>query len=74
MSDISTGPAYRGSMHSDGSNDDLLPEKPVRQCIMCNKEYARADTQLFRPLGVFANYCLCEECLYRDKHGWGGKH
>ena len=26
---------------------------------------------LFKPLGVFHNYCLCTECLDKDKNGWG---
>jgi hypothetical protein len=26
---------------------------------------------LFKPLGVFHNYCLCEECLDKDMNGWG---
>lgn len=74
MSEISARPAYKGSMQSDGSKDELLPPSPMRQCVSCNKQYDRKDEHLFRPLGVFANFCLCEECLYKDKHGWGGKH
>jgi hypothetical protein len=66
--------AYKGSMQSDGKNDALLPLKPVRECISCHKEYDRKATNLFKPLGVFENYCLCEECLHKDQHGWGGKH
>ena len=54
--------------------DKLLPLKPKRECISCHKEYDRKATTLFRPLGVFENYCLCEECLHKDKHGWGDQH
>jgi hypothetical protein len=65
---------YKGTMQSDGKNDDVLPPKPKRECISCHKEYDRAATHLFKPLGVFENYCLCGECLHKDQHGWGGKH
>jgi hypothetical protein len=61
----------KGSMQSDGTRDELLPLRPTRQCICCQKFYDRADEKAYRPLGVFENYCLCEECLYKDKHGWG---
>jgi hypothetical protein len=71
---MSTASAYKGSMQSDGTSDKLLPLKPKRECISCHKEYDRAATTLFRPLGVFENYCLCEECLHKDKHGWGDQH
>ena len=49
----------------------VLPEKPTRQCVSCFKEYDRTKTALFRPLGVFDNYCICESCLEKDMHGWG---
>ena len=65
---------YKGTMQSDGKNDDVLPAKPKRECISCHKEYDRAATHLFKPLGVFENYCLCGECLHKDQHGWGGQH
>jgi hypothetical protein len=58
-------------MTSTGEHDELLPERPTRQCISCLKEYDRTQSHLFRPLGVFHNYCLCEACLDKDKHGWG---
>jgi hypothetical protein len=66
-----SGRPYKGSMISTGERDELLPERPTRQCISCLKEYDRTQTHLFRPLGVFHNYCLCEDCLDKDKHGWG---
>lgn len=65
------GKPYQGSMTTSGQNDELLPERPTRQCISCLTEYDRTQTLLFRPLGVFHNYCICEECLTKDKHGWG---
>jgi hypothetical protein len=71
---MSTATGYKGSMQSDGKNDQLLALKPTRECISCHKEYDRNATKLFRPLGVFENYCLCEECLHKDKHGWGDQH
>ena len=71
---MSTATGYKGSMQSDGKNDQLLELKPKRECISCHKEYDRKATTLFRPLGVFENYCLCEECLHKDKHGWGDQH
>jgi hypothetical protein len=69
-----TAPAYKGSMQTDGSGDELLPTRPARECIACHKEYDRNATNLFRPLGIFENYCLCEACLEKDQHGWGGQH
>jgi len=71
---MTSATAYKGSMHSDGSKDQLLPLKPKRECISCHTEYDRNATTKFRPLGVFENYCLCEECLHKDKHGWGDQH
>jgi len=65
------GQPYKGSMISTGSNDELLPLKPTRQCVSCFQEYDRTKTNLFRPLGVFDNYCICESCLDKDMHGWG---
>jgi len=70
---MSTAAEYKGQMQSDGTNDELLPLKPTRMCICCMKEYEREKSELYRPLGVFENYCICEDCLYKDKHGWG-KH
>lgn len=71
---MSTATPYKGSMQSDGQHDQLLPLKAQRECIACHKQYDRAATHLFRPLGIFENYCLCEECLHKDKHGWGDQH
>ena len=71
MADLIPTRGKRGSMFSDGTRDELLPERATRQCISCQKEIDRKRTDLYRPLGVFANYCLCEECLHKDKHGWG---
>lgn len=71
---MSTAATYKGSMQSDGTNDQLLPLRPKRECIACHKEYDRQATHLYRPLGIFENYCLCEECLHKDKHGWGDQH
>jgi hypothetical protein len=65
------GQPYKGSMISSGTQDELLPEKPTRQCISCFREYERRATHLFKPLGVFHNYCICEDCLAKDQHGWG---
>ena len=65
------GQPYQGSMTSTGENDELLPEKPTRQCLSCFKEYDRKQTTLFKPLGVFHNYCICEVCLSKDMNGWG---
>ena len=65
------GQPYKGSMTTTGENDDLLPERPTRQCVSCFKEYDRNKTELFKPLGVFHNYCICESCLDKDRHGWG---
>ena len=65
------GQPYQGSMTSTGENDELLPEKPTRQCLSCFKEYDRKQTTLLKPLGVFHNYCICEVCLSKDMHGWG---
>ena len=62
---------YKGQMQSDGTRDELLPLKPTVQCVSCQNDYDRADTSKYRQLGVFANYCLCEACLYKDQHGWG---
>ena len=39
------GQPYKGSMTTTGENDELLPEKPTRQCISCFKEYDRTQTQ-----------------------------
>jgi len=69
-----TAAKYKGTMQSDGRNDELLPQKPQRECVSCHKLYDRKATHLFRPMGMFENYCLCEECLHKDKHGWGGQH
>jgi hypothetical protein len=68
---MTTQTRYQGQMQSDGTRDELLPLNPTVQCISCLKNYDRKDTSRYRPLGVFANYCLCEDCLYKDKHGWG---
>ena len=65
------GQPYKGSMTSTGENDELLPEKPTRRCVSCFNEYDRKKANLFRPLGVFHNYCICEDCLSKDMHGWG---
>jgi hypothetical protein len=65
------GQPYKGSMTTSGEHDDLLPERPTRQCVSCFKEYERNKTHLFKPLGVFHNYCICESCLDKDRHGWG---
>ena len=40
------GQPYKGSMISTGSNDELLPQKPTRQCVSCFKEYDRTKTNL----------------------------
>jgi len=69
-----TAPKHKISMQSDGKNDQLLPLRPERECISCHKTYDRKATHLFRPLGVFENYCLCGECLHKDQHGWGDQH
>lgn len=74
MPEATPARTYKGSMQSDGKSDQLLPLKPKRQCVSCLREYDRTATTLFRPLGVFENYCLCEDCLYKDKHGWGDHH
>lgn len=68
---MSSQAEYKGEMQSDGTRDELLPLTSTVQCISCTKDYDRKATTLYRPLGVFANYCLCEACLYSDKHGWG---
>jgi hypothetical protein len=65
------GQPYKGSMTTTGQNDELLPEKPTRQCVSCFVEYDRTKTDLFKPLGVFHNFCICETCLSKDKNGWG---
>lgn len=65
------GQPYKGSMITNGKNDELLPERSTRQCVSCFKEYDRNRSDLFKPLGVFHNYCICEACLDKDRHGWG---
>lgn len=65
------GQPYKGSMISHGTNDELLPEKPTRQCISCFAEIDRNKPELFHPLGVFHNYCVCRVCLDKDMNGWG---
>jgi hypothetical protein len=68
---MNSGSDYKGQMQSDGTRDELLPLAATVQCISCQKDYDRKATTQYRPLGVFGNYCLCEACLYSDKHGWG---
>ena len=65
------GQPYKGSMTTSEKNHELLPERPTRQCVSCFKEYDRNKADLFKPLGVFHDYCICEACLDKDKHGWG---
>ncbi len=44
--------------------------RPTVECIICLRQYDRQRTDQYRPLGVFENYCLCEDCLQKDKVGW----
>ena len=64
------GQPYKGSMSTTGENDELLPEQPRANASAASRNMT-VSRQLFKPLGVFHNYCLCAECLDKDKHGWG---
>jgi hypothetical protein len=35
---MSAQSGYKGEMQSDGTRDELLPLKPVVQCISCQKD------------------------------------
>lgn len=62
--------ALRNSMRPPSGEDELLPLRPLRQCICCEKSYDRTQTSLFQPVGIFENYCLCNECLSKERQGW----
>lgn len=51
--------------------DEKAEMRPAVQCILCMREYDRRETDKYQPLGVFDNYCLCEDCLHKDKTSWG---
>ena len=40
------------------------------QCILCDRDYERNEIDKYRQLGEFENYCLCEDCLGKEKTGW----
>ncbi len=50
--------------------DQQVEARPLVQCILCMRDYERKDAEKYRPLGAFVNYCLCEDCLKKDKAGW----
>ena len=49
--------------------NEKLPLLGAVRCVLCSREYRREETEKYRPLGAFENHCLCERCLYKDKHG-----
>jgi hypothetical protein len=40
-------------------------------CIICDRDYDREDRSKYRPAGIFEDFCYCEECLRKEKQGWG---
>jgi len=57
-------------MTDSGQQTDV---RPLVQCLLCMRDYDRMQKEKYRPLGIFVNYCLCEDCLDKDKTGWSRK-
>ncbi len=46
-------------------------ERESLVCITCNRTYPRAERAAYESLRYFENYCICTDCLKKERVGWG---